>query len=81
MAGQSDLVHLEGVKEEYQYGFRDEENAIFKSEKGLNHQVVDQIADIKKEPEWMRRFRHEALDIFFSKMDADLGRRPEQHRF
>ena len=67
MAGQSDLQHLEGVKEEYQYGFHDEEKAVFKSEKGVTHQVVDQIADIKNEPDWMRQFRHDALDIFFSK--------------
>ena len=67
MAGQSDLQHLEGVKEEYQYGFHDQENAVFKSEKGLTHQVVDQISDIKNEPEWMRRFRHDALEIFLAK--------------
>lgn len=67
MATQSDLQHLEGVKEEYKYGFHDEEKAIFKSEKGLTHQVIDQIVDIKNEPEWMRQFRHDALDIFFSK--------------
>ena len=67
MAGQSDLQHLEGVKEEYQYGFHDEEKAVFKSEKGVTHKVVDQIADIKNEPDWMRQFRHQALDIFFSK--------------
>ena len=67
MAGQSDLQHLEGVKEEYQYGFHDQENAVFKSEKGLTHQVIDQISDIKDEPEWMRRFRHDALEIFRAK--------------
>ncbi len=67
MAGQSDLQHLEGVNEEYQYGFHDQENAVFKSEKGLTHQVVDQISEIKNEPEWMRRFRHDALEIFFAK--------------
>lgn len=67
MAGQSDLQHLEGVKEEYRYGFHDQENAVFKSEKGLTHQVVDQISDIKNEPEWMRRFRHDALEIFLAK--------------
>ncbi len=67
MAGQSDLQHLEGVKEEYQYGFHDQENAVFKSEKGLTHQVIDQISDIKNEPEWMRRFRHDALEIFRAK--------------
>ncbi len=67
MAGQSDLQYLEGVKEEYQYGFHDQENAVFKSEKGLTHQVIDQISDIKNEPEWMRRFRHDALEIFRAK--------------
>jgi len=67
MAGQSDLQHLEGVKEEYRYGFHDQENAVFKSGKGLTHQVIDQISDIKNEPEWMRRFRHDALEIFLAK--------------
>ena len=73
MASNTDLQHLEGVKEEYRYGFRDEENAVFKSEKGLTHQVVDQISDIKNEPGWMRRFRHDALDIFFSKTMPTWG--------
>ena len=73
MAEQSDLQHLEGVKEEYQYGFHDQENAVFKAEKGINHQVVDQIADIKNEPDWMRQFRHEALDIFFAKAMPTWG--------
>ena len=73
MAANTDLQHLEGVKEEYRYGFRDEENAVFKSNKGLTHQVVDQIADIKNEPEWMRKFRHDALDIFFAKMMPTWG--------
>ncbi len=73
MASNTDLQHLEGVKEEYRYGFRDEENAVFKSEKGLTHQVVDQISNIKNEPDWMRRFRHDALDIFFSKTMPTWG--------
>jgi len=73
VASNTDLQHLEGVKEEYRYGFRDEENAVFKSEKGLTHQVVDQISDIKNEPDWMRRFRHDALDIFFSKTMPTWG--------
>ncbi|MEZ4635877.1 MAG: hypothetical protein R2856_13105 [Caldilineaceae bacterium] len=41
MATQSDREHLTGVKEEYQYGFRDEHKPIFKAEKGINHQVID----------------------------------------
>ncbi len=67
MATQNDLQSLEGVKEGYQYDFRDDVTPVFKAKKGLNHEVVDQISSIKNEPEWMRQFRHESLDIFFSK--------------
>ncbi len=49
---------------EYQYGFRDEEDYVFKSEKGLNRQVVEQISRMKNEPDWMRDFRLKAYDHF-----------------
>src|SRR3989338_894654 len=55
----------EGYKEKY--GFHDEEKSVFKSKRGLNHQVVDDISDHKGEPDWMREFRHKSLDIFLSK--------------
>ena len=67
MATQIDRAQLTGVKEEYQYGFHDTEQPFFKVARGLNHDVVDQISDHKHEPDWMRKFRHEALDIFFAK--------------
>ena len=73
MTALTDSQHLEGVKDDYQYGFHDEENAVFKAKKGLTHLVVDQISSIKKEPEWMLKFRHEALDIFFSKAMPTWG--------
>ena len=34
MATQSDQQHLENVKQEYQYGFHDDVEAVFKAEKG-----------------------------------------------
>jgi Fe-S cluster assembly protein SufB len=67
MATQTDLKQLSGVKEEYQYGFHDKVEPVFKAERGLSHAVIDQISDHKNEPEWMREFRHAALDIFLSK--------------
>ena len=67
MSIQSDREHLSGVKEDYEYGFHDEVDAVFKTERGLNHGVIDQISDKKGEPDWMRKFRHEALDIFLAK--------------
>jgi len=57
----------------YKYGFRDEENYVFKSRKGLDHEIVDQISWMKGEPDWMRALRHKALDIFFSKPTPSWG--------
>ncbi len=53
--------------DQYKYGFRDEENYVFKSRKGLDHEIVDEISWMKGEPDWMRAQRHKALDIFFAK--------------
>jgi Fe-S cluster assembly protein SufB len=49
------------------YGFKDPEEYFHKGAKGLNHEVVEMISRLKKEPDWMRKFRHEALDIFLVK--------------
>jgi Fe-S cluster assembly protein SufB len=53
--------------DQYRYGFRDEENYVFKSRKGLDHEIVDEISWMKGEPDWMRALRHKSLDIFFAK--------------
>ena len=66
-ATDTDRQTLENVKDEYKYGWSQPENYAFKSRKGLDHDIVDQISVMKGEPEWMRQLRHEALDIFLSK--------------
>ena len=58
---------------ETKYGFHETDTYTFRTEKGINHAVVDQISERKKEPEWMRAFRHRSLDIFFSKSMPDWG--------
>ena len=67
MATTSDREALAGVKDEYMYGFSMPEEYVFKSRRGLDHEIVDQISVMKNEPEWMRDFRHRSLDIFLSK--------------
>lgn len=67
MATASDREALSGVKDEYQYGFSMPEDYVFKARKGLDHEVIDQISDLKHEPDWMREFRHRSLDIFLAK--------------
>ncbi len=34
---------------------------------GLSHDTIDYIATVKNEPEWIREFRHKALDTFLAK--------------
>jgi Fe-S cluster assembly protein SufB len=66
-ATESDQKQLADLKSDYAYGWSQPENYVFKAQKGLSHEVVDQISIMKKEPDWMRKLRHEALDIFLSK--------------
>jgi Fe-S cluster assembly protein SufB len=49
------------------YGFKDPVDYFHKGAKGLNHEVVEMISRMKKEPQWMNDIRHQALDIFYAK--------------
>ncbi|MGC2310213.1 MAG: Fe-S cluster assembly protein SufB [Candidatus Babeliaceae bacterium] len=40
---------------------------MFKSKKGLNRSIVQQISEYKQEPAWMTEFRLKALEVFESK--------------
>ena len=61
-------LQVAGIKDEYKYGFRDsDEHYAFKSGKGLSRDVVNQISEMKNEPDWMRQFRLKALDVFLKK--------------
>jgi Fe-S cluster assembly protein SufB len=63
----SDNVVLGVDLGQYKYGFRDEENYVFKSRKGLDHEIVDEISWMKGEPDWMRALRHKSLEVFYAK--------------
>ena len=64
------------LKEGYKYGWSDTTNYVEKPERGLSHDVIDQISDRKGEPDWMRAYRHKALNYFLArpmpKWGADL---------
>ncbi len=46
---------------DYQYGFHDPDTYVFRSRKGLDRLVVEQISAHKSEPQWMLDFRLKAL--------------------
>jgi Fe-S cluster assembly protein SufB len=65
----SETEVVRGIGSDYKikYGFRVPENYFFKSGKGLSHELIDAISSHKDEPDWMRKFRHKALDYFYAR--------------
>jgi len=72
MATDSDVKALEGL-DRYKYGFSDPDTAVFRAEKGLSRQVVEQISEMKGEPAWMLEFRLKALDHFLARPMPNWG--------
>jgi len=64
---ENEILRDIGSEYEQKYGFHDPGKPVFKTRKGIDHEIIDQISDHKNEPDWMRQFRHKSLDIFFSK--------------
>ena len=56
-------ANLQGMQHEKQYQFSLPEEYFFRSEKGLDRRVIEQISYYKNEPEWMLKFRLKALEI------------------
>src|SRR3989338_1559718 len=52
---------------DYKFGFHKPEKYFFKSQKGLNKKIVEEISWHKHEPDWMREIRLNSLEIYYSK--------------
>ncbi len=70
----TDTVDI-GVSDDYEakYGFRDDRENIFKSRKGLDTEIINQMCDIKDEPDWMREYRLKAYEIYKQKAMIKWG--------
>ena len=62
-----------GISSEYKYGFHDDIKPVFKSRKGLDPEIINQMSDIKGEPNWMRQYRLKAYEIFRQKPMTKWG--------
>lgn len=51
--------------EEYQYGFRDRDVSVYRAKRGLTREIVEEISQMKNEPDWMLEFRLKALEQFY----------------
>ena len=59
--------------DEYQYGFRDENENVFTTGKGLTRETVIAISKIKNEPQWFLDFRLKAFEAFEKMPMPDFG--------
>jgi len=72
MATNQDIKKLEGL-DDYKYGFADPDEAVFRTKKGLDREVVEQISAMKGEPEWMLNYRLKALEHYLARPMPDWG--------
>lgn len=69
----SDILQEPTIGEINKYDFITPSHDVFKAQRGLNAEIVEQISEMKKEPAWMRDFRLDALKIFESKPMPQWG--------
>jgi Fe-S cluster assembly protein SufB len=67
MATDLSTGNAESIGEINKYDFRTETIGVFKARKGVDPEIVQQISEMKNEPDWMREFRLRSLEIFDSK--------------
>jgi len=56
-----------------EFEFHDNSRPVYSTGKGLTRSVVEEISEIKKEPDWMRRLRLKAFEIFQKKKVPEWG--------
>jgi Fe-S cluster assembly protein SufB len=61
-----DRPELEGLGT-YEFGWHDADAAGATAKRGLSKTVVEEISDLKDEPQWMRDMRLKALEVFYRK--------------
>jgi Fe-S cluster assembly protein SufB len=74
-------VEVAALKGDYQFGFHDPDQSVFRARKGLDREIVEQISAIKGEPAWMRDLRLKAFDIFLQKPMPAWGGNVAQMNF
>ena len=65
-------THIEDVKRAF-YDFRFEENDAYRVRSGLTPEIIKEISAEKKDPDWMRDFRLNSLEIFERTPMPDWG--------
>ena len=78
---QEERVEVAAMKSDYQFGFHDPDQSVFRARKGIDKEIVAQMSEIKGEPGWMRDIRLNALEIFQQKPTPTWGGKVEDIDF
>lgn len=70
---QDERTEVRALKGDYQFGFHDPDQSVFRARRGLTREIVEQMSDIKGEPQWMREKRLHALEVFHQKALPNWG--------
>ena len=65
---------------EYKFGFHDDFEPVFRTQRGLNEEIVREISAYKSEPQWMTDYRVKAYRHFVERDLPAVGRQPEHDR-
>lgn len=69
----SEKQAAENVHGDYQYGFSDKEDYVFKSGLGLTRELIVEMSKMKGEPQWMLENRLHAFEVFKAKPMPNWG--------
>lgn len=58
---------------DYKYGFADKDVSVFRSERGLTKEIVEEISGMKNEPQWMLDYRLKSLALFYKMPTPQWG--------
>jgi Fe-S cluster assembly protein SufB len=58
---------------DYKYGFQDKDVSVFRSERGLTREIVEEISSMKDEPQWMLDYRLKSLELFYNMPTPQWG--------
>ncbi|GGH75199.1 Fe-S cluster assembly protein SufB [Pullulanibacillus pueri] len=58
---------------DYKYGFHDKDVSVYRAERGLTKEVVEDISRRKNEPQWMLDYRLKALEHFYKRPMPQWG--------
>ncbi len=61
------------VSDSYEWGFHEPDESVYKTEKGLTRDIVEDISRRKGEPDWMREYRLKAYEHFVERPMPEWG--------